>query len=52
MMASRFLKPAKEAHHGRIYALSERGFEALLKGYGRGLDVVLRFRFTTLCVSS
>jgi HAE1 family hydrophobic/amphiphilic exporter-1 len=50
MMASRFLKPPKEAHHGRLYALSERGFDALLRAYERGLDVVLRFRFTTLCV--
>jgi HAE1 family hydrophobic/amphiphilic exporter-1 len=50
MMASRFLKSAKEAHHGRLYALSERGFDALLRAYERGLDIVLRFRFTTLCV--
>ncbi|MFI4994509.1 MAG: efflux RND transporter permease subunit, partial [Hyphomicrobiales bacterium] len=50
MMASRFLKGAKEAHHGRIYEVSERGFEALLGAYERGLDVVLRFRFATLCV--
>ena len=33
MMASRFLKPPQEAHHGRLYALSERGFDALLRGY-------------------
>ncbi|MGA2043219.1 MAG: efflux RND transporter permease subunit [Roseiarcus sp.] len=50
MMASRFLKPAKEAHHGRLYALSERGFEAMLNGYERGLDLVLQFRFVTLLV--
>jgi HAE1 family hydrophobic/amphiphilic exporter-1 len=50
MMASRFLKPPQEAHHGRLYALSERGFDALLRAYTRGLDVVLRFRFITLCV--
>jgi len=50
MMASRFLKSAKETHHGRLYALSERGFDALLKGYERGLDVVLKFRFATLLV--
>src|SRR5580693_7637775 len=29
MMASRFLKPGKEAHHGRIYAWSERAFDRL-----------------------
>src|SRR5262249_38960664 len=50
MMASRFLKPANEAHHGRFYAWSERGFEAMLNAYERGLDRVLRFRFATLCV--
>jgi HAE1 family hydrophobic/amphiphilic exporter-1 len=50
MMASRFLKPPKEAHHGRLYALSERGFDAMLRAYERGLDLVLRFRLTTLCV--
>jgi HAE1 family hydrophobic/amphiphilic exporter-1 len=50
MMASRFLKPEKEVHHGRLYILSERGFDALLKGYERGLDLVLRFRFVTLLV--
>jgi hydrophobic/amphiphilic exporter-1 (mainly G- bacteria), HAE1 family len=50
MMASRFLKPPKEAHHGRLYALSERGFEAMLWAYERGLDVVLKFRLITLCV--
>src|SRR5271168_1887401 len=50
MMASRFLKSAKETHHGRLYALSERGFDALLKGYERGLDLVLKFRFITLLV--
>ncbi|WP_158818993.1 efflux RND transporter permease subunit [Methylocapsa sp. S129] len=48
MMASRFLKPHNETHHGRLYALSERGFDALLKGYERGLDFVLKFRFLTL----
>jgi HAE1 family hydrophobic/amphiphilic exporter-1 len=49
-MAARFLPAAKDAHHGRLYALSERGFDALLKAYERGLDVVLKFRFITLLV--
>jgi hydrophobic/amphiphilic exporter-1 (mainly G- bacteria), HAE1 family len=30
--------------------LSERGFGAILKGYERGLDLVLEFRFVTLLV--
>jgi HAE1 family hydrophobic/amphiphilic exporter-1 len=50
MMASRFLKPPKEAHHGKLYAWSERAFDGLLHGYERGLDLVLKFRFVTLCV--
>ena len=50
MMASRFLKPPKEAHHGRFYEWSERAFDRLLKGYERGLDVVLEWRLVTLLV--
>jgi hydrophobic/amphiphilic exporter-1 (mainly G- bacteria), HAE1 family len=50
MMASRFLKHLEEAHHGRLYALSERAFNALLSGYERGLDLVLKYRLITLCV--
>ncbi len=51
MMASRFLKPhSREAEHGRFYQLSERFFDTLLGGYEWGLDLVMRWRFTTLCV--
>jgi HAE1 family hydrophobic/amphiphilic exporter-1 len=50
MMASRFLRGHKEVRHGRIYQWSERGFEAMLHAYERGLDTVLRWRLTTLCV--
>jgi hydrophobic/amphiphilic exporter-1 (mainly G- bacteria), HAE1 family len=50
MMASRFLAASKDSHHGRLYALSERGFEALLKGYERGLDLALKFRLVTLLI--
>jgi HAE1 family hydrophobic/amphiphilic exporter-1 len=50
MMASRFLKAHADERHGRLYALSERGFEAMAKGYERGLDLVLRYQFATLCV--
>ncbi|MDT3382334.1 efflux RND transporter permease subunit [Labrys neptuniae] len=48
MMASRFLKPIHEEHHGRLYKLSEAFFEGLVNAYERGLDLVLRFRFITL----
>src|SRR3954449_1399728 len=50
MLASRFLKPPGETRHGRLYMLSERAFDALLRAYERGLDTVLHFRFITLCV--
>jgi HAE1 family hydrophobic/amphiphilic exporter-1 len=50
MMASRFLRPPKEAHHGKLYAWSERAFDALLHAYERGLDIVLRHRLPTLIV--
>ena len=49
MMASRFLRPRSEEGHGRLYRLTERGFDALLGAYERGLDAVLRHRFITLC---
>jgi HAE1 family hydrophobic/amphiphilic exporter-1 len=48
MMASRFLRPAGEERHGFLYRLSERAFDALLAGYIRALDFVLRHRFVTL----
>ena len=50
MMASRFLASSKAAHHGRLYDLSERGFDALLKAYERGLDLALKFRLITLMI--
>ena len=36
MMASRFLKSHDEEHHGRLYNLSEKGFDALANGYRAG----------------
>ena len=50
MLCSRFLRNQHERRHGRIYQLSERGFDAMLAGYKKGLDVVLRHSFVTLCV--
>src|ERR1700755_2145782 len=50
MMASRFLRAHKETRHGKLYNWSERGFEAMLHAYERGLDLVLRWRLTTLVV--
>ncbi len=49
MLCSRFLKNEHARRHGRLYLLFERGFDALLGGYKRGLHVVLDHQFLTLC---
>jgi hydrophobe/amphiphile efflux-1 (HAE1) family protein len=48
MLCSRFLR--HQHSHGRMYRISERGFEGLIGFYARTLDVALRFRFVTLMV--
>jgi HAE1 family hydrophobic/amphiphilic exporter-1 len=50
MLTSRFLKPHAEVTHGRIFNLSERFFVAMLKGYERTLDIVMRHERSTLAV--
>ncbi len=50
MLCSRFLVSEHDREHGRIYRAVEWGFDTLLDGYRRGLDVVLRHQFTTLLV--
>ncbi|SCB09796.1 hydrophobic/amphiphilic exporter-1, HAE1 family [Bradyrhizobium shewense] len=50
MMCARLLKDQSRKKHGRLYLLLERGFDALLALYARGLRVVLRHRFVTLLV--
>ncbi len=50
MMASRFLRAHGETTHGKFYQWSERGFDAMLRGYTRGLDLALRWRLTTLTI--
>jgi HAE1 family hydrophobic/amphiphilic exporter-1 len=50
MMASRFLKPAGEEHHGKLFQASERFFDGLLAGYETVLDLALRYQFATLCI--
>ncbi|AMN42648.1 multidrug efflux RND transporter permease subunit [Rhodoplanes sp. Z2-YC6860] len=49
MMCSRLLKH-NGGQHGRLYRLSEKGFDALLAVYDAGLKVALRHRFITLMV--
>jgi HAE1 family hydrophobic/amphiphilic exporter-1 len=50
MMCARLLKNESRKKHNRLYLLFERGFDALLALYARGLRVVLRHRFATLMV--
>jgi HAE1 family hydrophobic/amphiphilic exporter-1 len=50
MMASRFLRSHHEAHHGKLYQWSERGFDAMLHAYERGLDLALAWKRTTLVI--
>jgi hydrophobe/amphiphile efflux-1 (HAE1) family protein len=50
MMCSRFMKSERHGRHGRLYMLSERGFDHLLAGYRRSLDVALRYRKVTFAV--
>ncbi len=50
MLCSRFLRPPKEQHHGRLYRLSEQGFDAMLGLYVRTLKPVLRHRVATMMV--
>jgi hydrophobe/amphiphile efflux-1 (HAE1) family protein len=49
MLASRFLRKQSE-QHGSLYRIIEWGFEALIGGYRRMLDVVLRHQAATLMV--
>ena len=49
MMCSRFLHHG-DSKHGLIYRIIEGGFDLLLAGYRRTLDIALRFQFITLLV--
>ena len=48
VMCSLFLKPHAEQHPGRLNRLAERGFEAFLRGYDRGLRFVFKHQFSML----
>ena len=50
MLCSRFLSDDHAKGHGRLHRLFQGGFDAMLAGYTRGLNVVLRHQFATLCV--
>jgi HAE1 family hydrophobic/amphiphilic exporter-1 len=44
MLCARFLRSPTEGRHGRLYAWTERGFEALLRAYDVSLQGALRHR--------
>jgi hydrophobe/amphiphile efflux-1 (HAE1) family protein len=50
MMCARLLKDQSHKQHGRLYLFFERGFDALLKLYARGLRVAIHHRFVTLII--
>jgi len=51
MLCSRFLKPPKSEHHGHLYAVTERYFDAMLDLYQRSLAWVMRHRRATMIFS-
>jgi hydrophobic/amphiphilic exporter-1 (mainly G- bacteria), HAE1 family len=51
MLCSRFLRPPREEHHGRVYGAFENFFEGLLRLYERTLRLTLRHKFATMAVS-
>jgi multidrug efflux pump len=52
MMCAHLLKPEpKEHERSALYRASERAFEGAIAFYDRGLQVVLRHKFTTLVVT-
>ena len=52
MLCARFLRPPGEVHHGRIYAWSERGFQAMLDFYDRTLGWALQHRRVVMLFSA
>jgi len=52
MLCSRYLRPSKEAHHGKFYEVSERWFQRSVEFYGRTLKWVLEHRRPTMVVSA
>ncbi|MBZ5689265.1 MAG: efflux RND transporter permease subunit [Acidobacteriia bacterium] len=51
MLCSRFLRPPREQHHGRLYGASERFFDGMYRLYDRTLRGTLKYRATTMLVS-
>jgi multidrug efflux pump subunit AcrB len=49
MLCSRFMH-GESGEHGRVFRIVERGFDALMRGYRKTLDIVLRHQAITLAV--
>src|SRR2546426_562364 len=52
MLCSRFLKPSREAHHGRFYEASERVYQRVLRWYESSLGWVMERRPAALAFSA
>ena len=51
MMCAKLLRPERGLKHGRLFRISEQGFERLLSAYARGLRWVLHNPQLTLAVT-
>ena len=51
MLCSRFVKPPREEHHGRLYTASEQVFNAMLRSYDGSLKWALRHSRLTMLIS-
>ncbi|HYL39258.1 MAG TPA: efflux RND transporter permease subunit [Bryobacteraceae bacterium] len=51
MLCSRFLRSPEQQKHSWFYRITERFFDAMLRGYDRTLQVVLRHRALTMGAS-
>ncbi len=51
MLCSRFLRPPAEAHHGHVYAFTERFFQGMLSTYRWSLEHCLEHRPAVMVVS-
>jgi multidrug efflux pump len=52
MMSSRLLRHKPNSEQGRLFQLSERGFERIIEFYGRTLKWVLQHQLATLMVAA
>jgi HAE1 family hydrophobic/amphiphilic exporter-1 len=52
MLSSRFLRPSAQAHHGKVYAFTDRFFQRMLEIYRIGLEWSVRHRRVTMLYSA